>query len=68
MANTFKCAACGGVFEKACSDEEAAAEYLKDFGQMVQPTDGLVCSDCYQRLLQKFAKEIAAGEHLNPVN
>ena len=47
--NTFKCFNCGGVFEKAWSDEEKISE-AKDKGFLENCTPDelcVVCDDCY---------------------
>lgn len=49
MSKTFKCAACGGVFEEDWSDEEAQAELAANFG--VPPSEcDVVCDDCYKKM------------------
>lgn len=48
----FQCANCGGVFEKAWTDEEAQAEY--DSNPLQQdPNDDvvLVCDGCYRGMM-----------------
>jgi hypothetical protein len=47
--NEYKCAACGGVFEKGWSDEEALAELDATFGVPVEDC-ALVCDDCYREM------------------
>lgn len=42
--------ACGGVFEKAWSDEEAAAERDGLFPDVPQEDCGIVCDDCFQKM------------------
>jgi hypothetical protein len=48
-ANEYKCQACGGVFEKGWSDEEAAAELGETFPDFAPIDCGLVCDDCWQK-------------------
>jgi hypothetical protein len=47
MAETFKCAQCGGEFEKEWSDEEAIAEAESIFGPLEGVVGTLVCDDCW---------------------
>jgi len=49
--NTYKCAACGGVFEKAWTDEEALAETADVFGSdaLAEPLEA-VCDDCFEAM------------------
>jgi len=53
--NKFKCAACGQVFEREWSDEEAQKEYKENFGDF---NDGLgteiVCDDCYKKMMAEY--------------
>lgn len=49
--NTFTCENCGGVFEKARSDEEANEEYEETFPETQGDETALVCSDCYAEIL-----------------
>lgn len=54
----FRCAACGKIFEKAWTDEEAAAELAESFTGF-EPSDcAIVCEDCYQEMV---ASSPAAG-------
>ena len=46
MTDIYTCAHCGGTFEKAWSDEEAAAESLSIWGKLDDPTT--ICDDCWQ--------------------
>ena len=50
--NEFKCAMCGGIFEKAWLDEEAKAEYKEVWGDLCPPDckTELVCDDCYKSI------------------
>ena len=48
MSDTYKCAMCGGVFEKGWTDEEAEQELQQNF-QGITPDDcDIVCDDCYK--------------------
>ena len=48
MTDTFKCAMCGGTFDKEWSDAEALAEAAHVFGPegMKEPLE-IVCDGCY---------------------
>lgn len=46
--NEFQCAVCGGIFEKAWSEEEAEAELKNDFPGFVKEECDTVCDDCYK--------------------
>ena len=47
LNNTYKCAICGGIFEKELTDEEAKKELNEKFpGFSVDECD-IVCDDCY---------------------
>jgi hypothetical protein len=49
-ANEYMCDACGGVFEKCVSDDEAVAEANELFPVEAQSGQafGIVCDDCFQ--------------------
>ena len=50
--NEYKCGACGGVFEKGWSDEEAQAEADAAFSQESLGSDpAIVCDDCYKTIM-----------------
>jgi len=53
-ANEFQCDECGGVFELDQSDEDANKECLENFGRLPQPTDGMVCTDCYNKIMAEI--------------
>jgi hypothetical protein len=56
--NTFTCEACGGTFEKAWTDEEAAAERAANGWT---GTDcGLTCHDCYLKTMERRATDAQA--------
>lgn len=49
--NEYQCAMCGGIFEKAISDEQAAKEYIEAFGPVLAMDNyDVVCDDCYQNI------------------
>jgi len=49
--NEFKCECCGGIFEKAWSDEECEDEWMKNFPAHHDKPRSLVCDDCYKILI-----------------
>ena len=54
-ANEYKCAICGGIFEKGWTDEEAIKEMKDNFGKEMTVDDcGLVCDDCYNEMFPSF--------------
>jgi len=53
--NTFTCDACRGVFEKEWTDEEAREEEADLFGAMAGPESGIVCEDCWQKIMGRAA-------------
>lgn len=56
--NTYTCEACGGIFPKGWSDEEANAEALETFGiEADDPEAALVCDDCYMAMGFRGANE-----------
>ena len=48
--NQYRCAACGGVFDKGWSDEDAKAEHTKTFPETPLDDCAIVCDDCYKRM------------------
>lgn len=46
--STFRCEACGGVFEKRRSDEEALAEYKALNPDFADYAVGIICEDCFK--------------------
>jgi rubredoxin len=46
--NTYKCAACGGVFEKAWSDEEAIKESTALWENLSEEESEVICDSCFQ--------------------
>ena len=47
----YKCAGCGGVFEKGWTDEDAEREQEGNgWGSMPDSEMAVVCDDCYQKL------------------
>lgn len=51
--NEYRCAACGGVFKKGWSDEEAREEAAKIFPGLDthdEEQSCLVCDDCFRQM------------------
>lgn len=46
----FVCEICIGVFDKAWSDDEAAAELSEKFNGATPSESGVVCDDCYRQM------------------
>jgi hypothetical protein len=53
MTETFVCAHCGGVFDKAWTDEEARAEAdaLWTTAEMSAEGEAEICDDCFQKFM-----------------
>lgn len=49
-ANEFRCEACGEVFPKAWSDEEAEAECAENFPGLPESERAVVCDDCFKKM------------------
>ena len=47
--NEYRCAVCGGGFEKGWTEEEARAEEAEVFGGN-DPDSAVVCDDCYKKI------------------
>ena len=54
----MKCANREKDFESKWSDEEAAAEFEQTFYRPPDERDGIVCDDCYQRIM-KWIREMS---------
>jgi hypothetical protein len=63
VSDEFTCAACGGTFGKAWSDEEAQAEADDIFGDILV-TDGsaIVCDDCFHEMERQVPMRAWAEE------
>ncbi len=46
----YTCAICGGIFEKARTDEEALEESRQIFGDIPKEEMEIVCDDCYEKI------------------
>ena len=57
--NTFRCAQCGGVFEKAWTDAEAAVECATLWDKELDAGEPFaqVCDDCFQQFMQVRRQE-----------
>jgi DNA-directed RNA polymerase subunit RPC12/RpoP len=60
--NQYKCAVCGGVFDKVWSDEEAMEEYHKEFPGVPDEDREIVCDDCWNEIT---AQVPPTGRRLN---
>jgi len=67
-SETFKCRNCGGVFEKTRTDEEAWAEFVRDFpGEAAKVASGQdekteICEDCYQSFIRWLGQQCRGME------
>lgn len=46
----YTCTMCGGVFEKAWSDEEAVAEAKRYFGEIPEEKRAIICDSCFNKI------------------
>jgi len=46
-SNSYKCAICGGVFNKGWSDEEAMSEMKELWGDCPEEELAVMCDDCF---------------------
>lgn len=62
---SYTCAACGGTFETAWSDEEAAAESREAFGvdPAQDPTMAIACDSCYKALTTAIPPKPRMAKH-----
>jgi DNA-directed RNA polymerase subunit RPC12/RpoP len=51
---TFRCAMCKREFEQDSSDEEAAAEYARDFAALGEVDTDVVCDPCYRQMIAEY--------------
>ena len=49
--NEFRCANCGGVFEKGWSDEEAREEAKQWTKEEMASGESVICDDCYTEFM-----------------
>lgn len=55
----FRCAHCGGVFEKEWTEERALLEYRKIFGKLpdaIKDDKASLCDDCYRKTMLKISQ------------
>lgn len=64
--NEYKCDACGGVFERGWSNEDAKQEYKDKFGMEVREDDGIVCDDCYKQMMREIDKGMPS-DYMNKI-
>lgn len=51
MSHEYTCCACGESYISDVSDDEAVAQFEREFGiPYVQAETGVVCDDCYKEL------------------
>ena len=51
MTDEYQCAACGGMFEKGWTDEEADAERKELFPNLAESESAIVCDDCFKKVV-----------------
>ncbi len=51
--NEYRCAACGCVFEKGWTDEEAVAELNNNFPGFTTDECAVVCDDCHKQMVSE---------------
>jgi len=53
--NSYTCAKCNGVFDKAWSDEEAENEYAEKFPEekATAAIREIICDDCYKIIMNQ---------------
>jgi len=61
--NEYKCADCGGVFEKGWTDEEAVEE--KEANGWNGIDMAVVCDDCYNKIMADRCNEVGVGDNVN---
>lgn len=49
-AHQFRCDACGGMWDKALTDAEAAEQFGAEFPGQAMDDVGVVCEDCYAKM------------------
>lgn len=59
----FQCQACGGTFEKGCTDEEALEEMKKNFGDLPEENQSFICDVCYQKFMKWYNQEQGKRGH-----
>jgi len=54
--NHFICECCGGIFEKAWTDQESKAKAAETFGRLSKDDDVIVCEICYTDIMNKWSR------------
>lgn len=63
VGEPYTCEVCKGEFVKAWPDDRAAAEHETVFGAPPEDDAGLVCDDCYKRVIAWAAtRGLTVGE------
>ena len=52
--NEYKCEACGEIYEKGWTDEEAMEEADSIWGNELGDDPAIICDDCFQKGHQKI--------------
>ena len=50
-SNEYRCAICGGIFEKGQSEEAAQEEMKHNFPDVDKEDCDMVCDDCYKEIM-----------------
>jgi hypothetical protein len=56
-ANEYQCAACGEVFPKGWSDEEAIAELGEDWPGVGVADCDIICDDCDKKFMNWYERQ-----------
>ena len=65
--NEYKCASCGGIFEKGWSDEEAEKEQKEIWGNIPESEKVVICDDCFNRRTTDEIKNMGEEYKSKPV-
>ena len=57
----FQCQACGETFEKGCTDEQAFTEMKKEFGDIPEENQAVICEKCYKEFMKWYNEEKRKG-------
>jgi hypothetical protein len=61
-AGNFRCAQCGGVFEKGWSEDEVIAEAAENGFDLSDPSElVVVCEDCYRKMSMLIPPKLFTG-------
>ena len=61
--NLFQCEACGGTFEKGCTNQQALEEMKKNFGDLPEENQAVICDVCYQKFMKWYNQEQGKRGH-----